>query len=179
MNLTPYGKDSSFTVECTSCHAPMRGNDFVYTMPIKESPVASDAINREAALPADLPEQPFHWRVVTSFIDKRHGAMSTLYGNDLAVTHARTSPQSPYPAGAALALVTWTQQEDRHWFGGRIPGKPQSLEIVTVNPTKAGKPTYSYQSYEGSPLTQIPLQDGPANQPRIDSILSQKASVMP
>jgi hypothetical protein len=179
MSLTPYGRDSAFTVECTSCHAPMRDNDFVYTMPIKDSPAASDAINREAALPADLPDQPFQWRVVTSFIDKRHGAMSTLYGNDLAVSHARTSPQSPYPAGAALALVTWSQQEDRHWFGGRIPGMAQSLEFVTVNPAKAGKPSYSYQSYEGAPPSPIPSQDGPANQPRIDSILSQRASVMP
>ena len=103
--------------------------------------------------------------------------MSTLYGNDLAVGHARTN--SPYPAGAALALVTWTQQDDRHWFGGRIPGKVQSVEFVTVNPAKAGKPSNSYQSYEGSPLSLIPTQDTTLIQPRIDSILSQKAAVMP
>jgi len=177
--LTPYGKDSSFTVECTSCHAPMRDNDFVYTMPINDLPQASEAINREAALPADLPYQPFQWRVITSFIDRQHGSMSALYGNDLAAGHARTSPQTPYPAGAALALVTWSQQDDRHWFGGRIPGKVQSLEFVTVNTAKAGKPSYTYQSYEGSPLTQIPTQEGPITQPRIDSILSQRAAVMP
>ena len=178
-SLTPYGKDSAFTVECTSCHAPMRENDFVYTMPIKDLPAASDAINRDAALPADLPDQPFQWRVITTFIDKQHATMSTLYGNDLAVGHARMSPQSPYPVGAALALVTWSQQDDRHWFGGRIPGKTQSLEFVTVNPPKAGKPSYTYRSYEGSPLTEIPSHDGPIIQPRIDSILSQRAAVMP
>ena len=178
-SLTPYGKDSAFAVECTSCHAPMENNDFVYTMPIRDLPGTSDAINRDAALPADLPYQPFQWRVITSFIDKQHSTMSTLYGNDLAVGRARMSPQTPYPTGAALALVTWSQQEDRHWFGGRIPGKAESVEFVTVNAAKAGKPAYSYQSYEGSPLSEIPAQSGAITQARIDSIVSQKASVMP
>jgi hypothetical protein len=157
----------------------MHDNDFVYTMPIKDLPEASDAINREAALPADLPYLPFQWRVITSFIDKQHATMSTLYGNDLAVGHARMSPEPSYPAGAALALVTWSQEDDRHWFGGRIPGKVQSLEFVTVNPAKSGKPASTYLSYEGSPLSQIPSQDETPTQARIDSILSQRASVMP
>jgi hypothetical protein len=34
MDLKPYGKDAKFQNECTGCHAPMRKNDFVYTMPI-------------------------------------------------------------------------------------------------------------------------------------------------
>jgi cbb3-type cytochrome oxidase cytochrome c subunit len=32
--LKPYGKDADFQSECTTCHAPMRANDYVYTMPI-------------------------------------------------------------------------------------------------------------------------------------------------
>jgi hypothetical protein len=34
-DLKPYGKDAAFTNECVSCHAPVRKNDYVYTMPIK------------------------------------------------------------------------------------------------------------------------------------------------
>jgi hypothetical protein len=34
-DLKPYGKDAKFQNECTGCHAPMRKNDFVYTMPIR------------------------------------------------------------------------------------------------------------------------------------------------
>ncbi len=30
----PYGKDAGFQNECTTCHAPVRKNDYVYTMPI-------------------------------------------------------------------------------------------------------------------------------------------------
>ncbi|QMV18972.1 cytochrome P460 [Granulicella sp. 5B5] len=32
--LKPYGADAHFDRECTGCHAPMRDNDFVYSMPI-------------------------------------------------------------------------------------------------------------------------------------------------
>jgi Haem-binding domain/Cytochrome P460 len=33
-DLKPYGKNAEFTTECVSCHRPVRGNDFVYTMPL-------------------------------------------------------------------------------------------------------------------------------------------------
>jgi hypothetical protein len=32
--LKPYGKDAAFAEECVSCHAPVKDNDYVYTMPI-------------------------------------------------------------------------------------------------------------------------------------------------
>ena len=36
LNLKPYGIDSHFVAECTGCHAPVRGDDFVYTLPIRQ-----------------------------------------------------------------------------------------------------------------------------------------------
>jgi hypothetical protein len=33
-DLKPYGKDATFTNECTGCHAPLRHNDYVYTFPL-------------------------------------------------------------------------------------------------------------------------------------------------
>lgn len=33
--------------------------------------------------------------------------------------------------GSRLALVTWAQVEDPHWFGARIPGAFQSLELIS------------------------------------------------
>jgi hypothetical protein len=33
-DLKPYGKDTNFQNECTTCHAPMARNDYAYTMPI-------------------------------------------------------------------------------------------------------------------------------------------------
>ena len=175
----PYGKDANFAMECASCHRPMEANDFVYTMPIHDAPAPTDLFNREAALPDDLPYQPLQWRVITSQVDKQRNVMSTLYGNDPAVDHARTAPQTPYPAGAVLALVTWNQQEDRHWFGGRIPGKVLSIEFVTVNPAPSGPSSFAYQSYEGSPVQKAPDKDATLTQSRIDAITGMKAAVMP
>jgi hypothetical protein len=40
-----------------------------------------------------------------------------------------------YSADAVLALVTWTQRDDPHWYGARIPDKPLSVEFVQVAAT--------------------------------------------
>lgn len=34
MNLEAYGKDASFTRECTNCHQPAKDNDYVFTAPL-------------------------------------------------------------------------------------------------------------------------------------------------
>jgi hypothetical protein len=177
-DLAPYGKTSAFTDECTSCHAMMHENDFAFTMPIKDQAQPPGLFNRDAALPNDLPFPPFQWKVITSSVARQNGTMSTLYGNDIALSHARTSPQTPYPPGAMVSKVTWRQQEDRHWFGGRIPAQVQSVEFVTVTCTPDNKPAYSYQAYTGTPLQQTAVEAA-QTQPRIDAILNQRAAVMP
>ena len=86
------------------------------------TPAERDLFNVDAALPTGLPVQPLQWRVITSSIDREHHTMATLFGNDAAVASARVATDSvTYPAGSKLALVTWTQRDDEHWFGGRIP----------------------------------------------------------
>jgi hypothetical protein len=98
--------------------------------------------------------------------------MSSLYGNDLAVSSARKG--RPYPSGAAVALVTWSQRDDPHWFGGRIPKGLVSIETLNFGP--AGTPVYV--RYEGSSLTKkMPAADAVAG--RVQYITGQKASVLP
>jgi hypothetical protein len=88
--------------------------------------------------------------------------MATLYGNDPAIlaVRARTDAsasgsRSPaYPAGAVLALVTWAQRDDPHWFGARIPDAPFSVEFVQVG--GAGEAS-SYRRFAGIALTENPL----------------------
>jgi hypothetical protein len=184
-NLAPYGKTASFANECTSCHAPMADNDHVYTMPIRAESTPSDVFNGAPALPDGLPYPAFQWKVITSWVDKTNATMSTLFGNDIAVTHARTSPQSPYPAGAVLSVVTWHQQEDKHWFGGRIPGKVQSVEFITANVPVNSVPSYSYQMYAGDPLkktTTVESTDlqAPSDELiRLGSIVAERAAALP
>jgi hypothetical protein len=184
-NLAPYGKTAMFANECTSCHAPMAANDHVYTMPIRAESTPNEAFNGTAALPDGLPYPVFQWKVITSWVDKTNGTMSTLFGNDLAVTHARTSPQTPYPPSAVIAVVTWHQQEDEHWFGGRIPGKVQSVEFITSNAPVNSLPSYSYQSYQGDPMKKTTTADSTDMQAssdallRLGSIVAERAATLP
>ncbi|WP_260703312.1 cytochrome P460 family protein [Edaphobacter flagellatus] len=131
------------------------------------------SINQQAALTGQLPYNPLAWKVVTSWTNKHDATMSTLYGNDAAVAYARSTAGTAYPAGSILGLVTWAERDDPHWFGGKIPSTPQSVEFVRVGET--GQP--EYRLYRGSPLAHT---DAGADAPnRIAYITTQRAAVMP
>jgi hypothetical protein len=131
LDLKPYGANARFVNECTGCHQPMSGNDYVYTLPITTAKVGGAEIvnNSAAALSANLPYQPLGWSAITMYVDPSAHTMATLYGDDTAMRSARASQSDPsagrgapaYSASAVLALVTWVQRDDPHWFGARIP----------------------------------------------------------
>ena len=133
------------------------------------------SVNEQALLPGKLPYNPLGWRVVTSWTNERQATMSTLYGNDLAIQKVRAGAEGPYPPGAVLALVTWSQRDDPHWFGAKIPGAPQSVEFVSI-PVRQSP---AYQRYEGPELKLVTNADPEATAKRIDYLISQRAAVMP
>jgi hypothetical protein len=139
------------------------------------NPRVATKLNTDAMLVGELPSNPLRERVITSWVDQRDATMSTLYGNDVAVQYARTSAEGKYPVGAVLSVVTWGQQEDSRWFGGRIPQKTKAVEFVTVTSPGA----YSYQRYEGSPLKKVAGVDGADPAGRAAYLLAQRAAVMP
>jgi hypothetical protein len=148
------------------------------TIGCEHRPGTTDLFNESAAIPAGAPVQPLNWRVVTSSIDPAHQTMSTLFGNDAAIESARTPGHAEYAAGSVLAQVTWSQREDEHWFGGRIPQRFQAMEIVHITPGLEGKPTADYERLEGASLTKA--SDSPADaEAKKSSILALRASVMP
>jgi hypothetical protein len=155
-DLKPYGENAHFVTECTSCHLPVRGDDYVYTLPVTAAKVAREqAVNNNAAtLPPTLPWQPLGWSAITMYVDPKTRTTATLYGNEAAIKAARTAAQSQtpnYPPGAVLALVTWTQREDPHWFGARIPDLPQSVEFIQ---TAAPNQPSTYRHFTGPTLTE-------------------------
>lgn len=145
----------------------------------KDIPATHALPNYDASPLGDLPTNPLHWKIITSSISPGDSTMSTLYGNDVAVQSARTSQRTGYPAGAILSLVTWTQQEDPRWFGANIPHHVKSVEFVFVNAADSGKPAYSYQSFDGSPLRKSSEEAGPTPGVRAQSLLIQRAAVLP
>ena len=159
MDLKPYGTDASYSNECTGCHQPVRGNDFVYTLPISPASVAHSEVTNPhaAALPANLPYQPLGWSPITLYTDRQAHTIAVLFGNPEAVaaTHPRSAAPGPtnYPAGSVLALVTWVERDDPHWFGARIPDAPQSVEFVNV---AAQDQQAGYRRFSGSRGAEVP-----------------------
>ncbi|HEY3707358.1 MAG TPA: cytochrome P460 family protein [Terracidiphilus sp.] len=157
LDLKPYGENSQFVNECSSCHLPMRGADFVYTLPITGGNTdRQDIVNAmAAAIPARVPVRPLEWSAITLLVDPKQRTIAALMGNDIALKAVNARADSPiaplYPAGAELALVTWTEREDPHWFGGRIPSVVRSVEVV-----QAGAPGTLpvYTRYEGAALAE-------------------------
>ena len=138
--------------------------------------------NEEASLSDTLSFHPLEWKVISSYVNGDHNTMSTLYGNDTAVQYARLG--LAYPAGSAIALVTWSQREDPHWHGARIPGAIQSIEqVLFTAPVGSGitsekeKVKILYERYEGKPLRKIHSIENVNN--RIAYLVTQKASVIP
>lgn len=131
----------------------------------------SELFNEGAVIPSGAPERVLDWKVVSSSIDAPHQTMATLFGNDAAIVSARSGAHTSYPEGSVLALVTWSQKEDAHWFGGRIPKGFQSMEVVRVT-----RGASSYERLEGASLEKVVVGDAAA---RTASILGERASVMP
>lgn len=157
-DLKPYGKDAGFVHECTGCHAPVRGNDFVYTLPMTNAQVPGNEIvnNQAAGLSVNLPYQPLGWNAITMYVDPNQHTMSTLFGNSAAMqtvsARGGASTGAPtYSPGSVLGLVTWVQRDDPHWFGARIPSVPQSVEFVQV---AAEGQTNEYRRFDGNGVTE-------------------------
>ncbi len=145
----------------------------------KPVPAVITRLNESAALNGNLPADPLHWQVITSAIDHRNSTMYTVFGNDDAVTYARSHDDQNYPAGSILSLVTWKQAEDPRWFGGMTPDKTQSVEFVEIKADAGHDRLYSYERYPGSPLTKVSSETAAVPNERGTYVLSQRAAVMP
>jgi hypothetical protein len=151
-DLTPYGETPAFTEECTGCHAPMRADDFVFTMPIRRAAARAGLLNTEAAAEDDSVLLAMEWQVITVSRDDRDESLSMVYGNPRAIEHLRGAlpePGASFAPGSALARVTWFEREDPHWFGARIPGRMSWSRRITVGATADEQPTYECEDRGG------------------------------
>jgi hypothetical protein len=132
-------------------------------------------MNDKAALPASFKFDSLGLKVMSSFINKKAATMSVLYANPLALNNAIIGNKK-HAAGEVMALVTWKQQADDHWFGAKIPANFQSVEMVKTIATTTGTSTF-YNSYVGKNLLADP--DTSHKQDRIKYVFDQQPSVMP
>lgn len=144
------------------------------------NPRVATKLNQPASLPSSLPFDPLHHgQIITSWVDQNTSSMSTLYGNETAVRHARTSPESAYPDGSILAVVTWKQREDDRWFGGKIPSQLHTVELLRVSENAKHEPTFALTQYSGSPLRAGEEKQETQPSERTAWILSQHAAILP
>lgn len=162
-NLQRYGSDPGFVNECTGCHRPLGGNDFVYTLPIAEipapdnAPIPSELTNSRAATIGGKQLLP-HLRPLTLFTDRKALTISVLFGNATAadVLQGRLPRNgTKLPAGAELELVTWRERDDPHWFGARIPDTPVSVETLR-GAADGGESVYERLDGDGAPVNSLP-----------------------
>lgn len=132
--------------------------------------------NRAASLPASFNFGRLGLKTLTSFVNRRQATTATLYANDLA-RQAAVAGTGAVPAGGVLALLTWQQQDDARWLGGRIPGALLRAELLKAVAGPAGRPTLTYQRFEGPQLT--PSADTLHRRERIAFLLAQQPSVLP
>jgi hypothetical protein len=143
------------------------------------APSETDLFNQQAALPPGVPVPVLENRVIASSVDRQQHTMSTLTGNDIAVTSARAATPSAYPEGAVLTLATWNQRDDPHWFGARIPASAKTVETVTITRGSNGQLLPTYHLFAGNPLQLVAAPDAAQAAARQAEILAQHASVMP
>jgi hypothetical protein len=90
------------------------------------------------------------------YVDPQTHTLATLYGNRAAMEGVQMRGAPPlgepkYSTGAVLALVTWAERDDPHWFGARIPAIPESVEFLQVAGTGQ---TISYRGFAGKGLVE-------------------------
>jgi hypothetical protein len=136
-------------------------------------------LNHDAELSGELPYNPLTWGVISSTLNPIDHTLATISGNEQAVAYARHHASSKYPAGSVLAVVTWSQQDDPRWFGGKIPGDVRSVEFLEVQAAADSGQTYLYSMYSGTPLRKSVSIAEKTSTSRAAYPLAQKAAVMP
>ena len=87
-------------------------------------------LNDAAGLPQNLQFNKLGLKVITSMLNKKEATLSTLYGNNIALEYAKSKGNRTVE-DMVFALVTWKEQDDERWFGAKIPGQFESVEMVT------------------------------------------------
>jgi hypothetical protein len=131
---------------------------------------ANQIINQKASLTKSI--GLYKMKVITSSIDKEAHTMATLYGNDAAVTRARSA--GIIGPNEQLVLVTWDQKADENWFGANIPAQVKRVEKIE---TRNVGIDVKYHRYDGPSLAYSSDTTGESR--RINAIFGMKASIMP
>ncbi|RQO40865.1 hypothetical protein DBR39_07990 [Chryseobacterium sp. KBW03] len=134
-----------------------------------------EAVNENASLPESFDFNAMNLKVVTSSINHKKQAMTTLYGNIPAIDELKGNAGKEEHTERILTLITWSQKEDPYWYGAKIPDHLLSVEVIKSRQPFSDHSEISYQRYEGKDLKKVDA----SGTERIHTILSMKPSIMP
>lgn len=114
-------------------------------------------------------------QVITNWINEKAGTMSVLYGNAAAIEF-HTKDSGKHAAGEFYTLATYKQQDNKLWYGSKINGELQQVEVVSLVPPALKTAT----GYSIAYLNRWPGSATPSDTTgRVQTILSATASLFP
>lgn len=77
-----------------------------------------------------IPEGFENWAVISISHRLDRESMRVILGNDIAVQAARSGQTSPWPDGAILAKVAWSETTEEDWPAAVVPHKLLNAEFM-------------------------------------------------
>jgi hypothetical protein len=104
--------------------------------------LATVAVTAQAADVAPAPNgiklPPYYqdWRMIASSHRSDNKTLRVILGNDIAVDAARSGHTRPWPDGAILAKLVWTDKQHPAWPTATVPGNFLQAEFMVKNAAK-------------------------------------------
>jgi hypothetical protein len=114
-------------------------------------------------------------QVITNWINEKAGTMSVLYGNAAAAEY-HANDNAKHAAGELYTLATYKQQDNKLWYGSRINGELQQVEVVSLLPPAKKTDTGYSIAYLNRRQTSGTPSDTAS---RVQTILNATASLFP
>lgn len=89
-----------------------------------------DGAVRPAPNGLEIPKDFENWAVISVSHRTDRKSMRVILGNDIAVKAARAGQTNPWPDGAIVAKVAWSEKQDELWPAAVVPDKLLNAEFM-------------------------------------------------
>lgn len=86
-----------------------------------------------------LPPDARDWRVIAVSHRSDNNTMRAIIGNDAAIAAARNGQTNPWPDGAILGKVVWSNEQHKNWPTATVPGNYRAQEFMIKDAKRFAK----------------------------------------
>jgi hypothetical protein len=87
----------------------------------------------------EIPQGYKDWRVIAVSHRSDNNTMRVIIGNDAAIAAARSGKVNPWPDGAILGKVVWSNRANENWEPATEPGDFRAAEFMVKDAKKFAK----------------------------------------